>query len=189
MGDAAEKLATYEDLRALPEHERAELIGGAIVTMPAPMPQHAKPQGSLRRFVGGPFDDDDGAGGPGGWWIFIEVEVRFGAHVLRPDLSGWRRERLSVPNVRPIDVVPDWICEILSPSNQAHDRVTKRHIYAEHGVTHYWIVDPEARTLEAFTLENGRWILVGSFDEEAIARIAPFDAVEIPIGRLFLPAG
>jgi len=181
------RAATYEELLALPEGVRAELIDGEVVVAPAPRPRHSKPQGALRNFLGGPFDDDDGHGGPGGWWIFVEVDVKLGAHVVRPDLAGWRRERLPEPDVRPIEVAPDWICEILSESNAAHDRVTKRHIYAEHGVRHFGLVDPDARTLEALTLEAGRWVDAGSFDDTARARIAPFEAVELDIGRLFLP--
>ena len=181
--------ATYADLSALPEKARAEIIDGEIVTQPAPRPRHSKPQGALRRFVGGPFDDDDGFGGPGGWWIFVEVDIQLGPHVVRPDLSGWRRERLPNPDVRPIAVAPDWVCEILSDSNRAHDRVVKRRIYAEQSVAHYWIVDPEDRTLEALTLEGGRWVEVGSFDESDTPRIAPFEAIELPVKRLFLPKG
>jgi hypothetical protein len=180
--------ATYADLGAFPESVRAEIIDGRIVTTAeGALPVHSKAQGSLRRFVGGPFDDDDGFDGPGGWWIFIDVDIQLGKQVVRPDLSGWRRERLPEPNVRPITVTPDWICEVVSPSNEAHDRVTKRRVYAEQGVAHYWIIDPVARTLEALTLESGRWVDAGSFDETANARIAPFEAVELPVGRLFLP--
>jgi Uma2 family endonuclease len=185
--DAARRRATYDDLIALPEGVRAEILGGEIATLPAPRPRHSKPQGALRHFIGGPFDDDDGFGGPGGWWIFVEVDVQLGDDVVRPDLAGWRRERLSEPDVRPIRVVPDWACEVLSESNEAHDRVTKRNLYAKHGVAHYWIVDPEALTLEALTLEGGRWVDAGSFDETSLARIPPFDSVELPVGRLFLP--
>src|SRR5690242_11346973 len=56
---------------------------------------------------------------------------------------------------------PDWVAEVLSESNEAHDRVTKRRIYAEHGVSHYWIIDPEARTIEALALDHGRWVDAG----------------------------
>ena len=187
MSNAA-RLATYEDLLATPEGARVELLAGTIVTSPAPLPRHSNPQGSLRRFVGGPFHDDDGFGGPGGWWIFVEVDVRFTRHdVLRPDLAGWRRERLVSPDVRPIDVVPDWVCEILSPSTASRDRVYKRRLYAQCGVASYWVVDPDARTLETFTLRDGNWVDAGAFDDTAVARIAPFEAVELPVGRLFLP--
>lgn len=161
------------------------------MTPPAPLPRHSFAQGAARRFIGGPFDDDDGRGGPGGWWILLEVEVRLGPNeIVRPDLAGWRRGRLPVPwDMRPIDVTPDWICEILSPSNAANDRVKKRHLYGAHGVPFYWIVDPEERTLEALRFDSAQkaWVEVGSYDGEALARIAPFDELEFEVGRLFPP--
>lgn len=189
MSSAARTLATYGDLLALADDVRAEIFGGRIVTAPAPLPKHSRAQRALGSFVGRPFDDDDGFGGPGGWWIFVEVDVQLGPHdVVRPDLAGWRRQRLPDPgDRRPIDVAPNWVCEILSPSTAARDRVEKRKLYADHGIEHYWIVDVDARTLEAFELSAGRWVLVDSYDETATARIPPFDAVELVIDRLFLP--
>jgi Uma2 family endonuclease len=174
-------------LLALPGDVKAEILDGQITVLPAPRPRHSKPQGALRRFIGGPFDDDDGFGGPGGWWIFIEVDIQLGGDVVRPDLSGWRRERLPRPDVRPITVAPDWVCEILSEKHEARDRVTKKRLYAERGISNYWVVDPQARTLETFSLVEGKWVDAGSFDDAAVARISPFQAVELQIGRLFLP--
>jgi len=189
VSDAAAKLATYADLLALPEDVRAEISNGEIVTSPAPLPKHSKAQRALGGFIGRPFDDDDGHGAPGGWWIFIEVDVRLGPHdVVRPDLAGWRRERLPEPgDQRPIDVAPDWVCEILSPSTAARDRTTKRDLYAKHGIGHYWIVDVDVRTLEAFELAGDKWVLLGTFGETATVRIDPFAEVELAVGRLFLP--
>jgi len=185
----ARKLGTYEDLLAYPEDARVELIHGSVVTAPAPLPQHSNAQRFLSRKVGGPFHDDDGFGGPGGWWIFPEVDVRLNLHnVVRPDLAGWRRERLADPaTLRPIDVVPDWICEILSPTSVSRDRVEKSNLYAEAGVGFYWLVDPEARILEAYALKEGGWLRVGAYDETATVRIAPFEEIELAVGRLFLP--
>lgn len=187
--DPARELATYAALLDLPDDVRAEVLGGEVVTAPAPLPRHAKVQRALGRFIGGPYDDDDGHGGPGGWWILPEVDVRFTPHdIVRPDLAGWRRDRLPDPwDARPIDVRPDWICEIVSPSNAAQDRVTKRKLYAEHGVPCYWLVDPLARTLEALRLEAGTWVDAGSHDEASVARIPPFVEVELAVGRLFPP--
>lgn len=189
MADAAARLATYADLLSLPDDVRAEILAGQIVTMPAPLPRHSKAQGALRRFIGGPFDDDHGHGGPGGWWIFEEVDVQLGPHdVVRPDLSGWRRERLPEPgDARPILVTPDWVCEVLSPSTETRDRTTKRDLYAARSVPYYWLLDPDARTLEAFELVEARWVLLGAYDETAVVRVPPFLEVELPIGRLFLP--
>jgi Uma2 family endonuclease len=191
--DPARKLAGWDDLLALPEDVRAEVIDGQLVSPPAPLPRHSRAQRALGRFLGGPFDDDDGRGGPGGWWILQEVDVQLGAHdIVRPDLAGWRRERLPDPwDARPILVVPDWICEVLSASNAANDRVRKRALYARSGVPYYWLVDPDARTLEAMRLdaESRAWIEVGAYDDTAIARIAPFEPIDLEVGRLFPPDG
>ncbi|MBI4956182.1 MAG: Uma2 family endonuclease [Myxococcales bacterium] len=185
----APKLATYEDLCALPEGVRAEVIAGVLDVQPSVLPRHARAAGALGRMIGGPFDGDDGRGGPGGWWILAEVDVRLSPQdIVRPDVVGWRRTRLPDPwDARPIDVAPDWVCEILSPSNQAQDRVRKRRLYARAGVAHYWIVDPAERTLEALALVDGVWHDAGSFDGTAVARVPPFDAVELEVGRLFPP--
>jgi len=189
MASPQRKLATYADLLALPQDTRAEVLAGDVVLSPAPLPRHSKAQGSARRFLGGPFDDDDGRGGPGGWWIFVEVDVMLGPHdVVRPDLAGWRRERLPQPGrVRPIEVVPDWVCEVLSPSTAARDRIIKRRLYAQAGIPFYWLIDPELRAVEALALRDGVWVEIGVFDDTATARIAPFDAIELEVGRLFLP--
>jgi Uma2 family endonuclease len=52
----------------------------------------------------------------GGWWFASETEIQLDAHqVFRPDVAGWRRERLpELPSEVPILVRPDWVCEILS---------------------------------------------------------------------------
>jgi Uma2 family endonuclease len=189
MSAPPSKLATYADLLALPEDARAEIIGGQVVTAPSPLPTHGRTQLTLGRFIGGPYDQDDGHGGPGGWWIFAEVDIQLSPHdVVRPDLCGFRRARLTSPgHTRPLTVVPDWVCEILSPSTTKHDRVTKRALYAKSGIPHYWIVDTEARVLEAFKLVDGQWMITGSYGDEDNARIEPFEEIELPVGRLFMP--
>lgn len=189
MAQTQPKAATYADLLALPEDVRAEVLGGELMTAPSPLPRHSRVQRAAGRFLGGPFDDDDGRGGPGGWWILVEVDVALGPHdIVRPDLAGWKRERLPRPgNVRPIAVAPDWVCEVVSPSTAAHDGVTKRRLYAQSGIPHYWLIDPEARLLEALSLRDGAWVETGVFDDTATARIAPFEAIESEVGRLFLP--
>jgi Uma2 family endonuclease len=72
-----------------------------------------------------------------------------------------------------LDVVPDWIAEIVSPSNAAQDRVDKRALYARSGVAFYWIVDPAARTLEALRLDaaSGAWVELGAYGDSSTARI------------------
>lgn len=187
--DPAKRLATYEDLLALPEGVKAEVLAGEVVFNPSPLPEHGRIQGSLWRRIGGPFDDDHGRGGPGGWWILLEIDVRLSPHdVVRPDLSGWRRARLPSPfGMRPIDVRPDWVCEIASPSNARYDRVQKRALYARHGVPYYWLIDPAERVLEAMKLVEGSWIELGAWTDRGAVRIEPFDAVELDLERVFPP--
>jgi len=186
---AARKLLTYDALLALDEKVKAEILAGSLEVTLSPRPAHGRTQRSISTFIGKPYDDDDGFGGPGGWWIFTELDVQLTPHdIVRPDVVGFRRERLKDTETRPVTVVPDWVCEIQSPSTARRDRVTKRHLYAKHGVSHYWLIDPDTRTLEALELRDGMWIELGVYDDTATVRIRPFDDVELPIGRLFLPA-
>jgi Uma2 family endonuclease len=187
--DPAARLKTYDDLLALPEDERAEVLSGQLVTLPSPSPRHSRAQGALRRLIGGPYDDDDGHGGPGGWWILLEVDVRLAPHdIVRPDLAGWRRPRLPSPwDERPIDVVPDWVAEVISPRGAARDRVDKRRLYGHQGVPFYWMIDPVERTLEALRLEQGVWVELGCWGDGECVAIEPFGEVELEVGRLFPP--
>lgn len=185
----AQRYATYDDLLALPEGTRAEVIAGQIEMAPSPLPEHNLAASVLSDEIGLPFHRRHGRGGPGGWWIFTDIDVRLGPHdIVRPNVVGWRRERLPEPwGMRPIDVVPDWVCEILSPSNAAHDRVTKANLYAERHVPFFWLVDPIERVLETFRLVDGLWMRLASYDDTAKVRIAPFEEVELEVGLLFPP--
>ena len=129
---------------------------------------------------------DRGRGGPGGWRILDEPELHLGADVLVPDMAGWRRERLpSLPSEAYFNLPPDWVCEVLSPSTASVDRVKKLAIYAREQVTHAWLVDPIARTLEVLHLEQGRWSIVSSFADFAVVRAEPFDAIELDLSLIF----
>jgi len=94
-----------------------------------------------------------------------------GAHVLVPDLAGWRRERMpELPDVAAFELAPDWVCEVLSPSTEALDRADKLPIYASAGIAHAWLIDPIAQTLEIYQLESERWMLLGTFRDDARTR-------------------
>lgn len=179
------RLATYEDLLAHPEGERVELLDGVVVAQASPAYEHGYIQGSLFALLNSTYRL--GRGGPGGWWIAQELDVRLTPHdVVRPDLVGWRRERLPSLGKPPIDGVPDWVCEIQSPATRRRDRGAKMGLYARCGVPHYWLVEPFG-AIEAFALEQGRWVRIGWFDLGTVARIPPFDAIELPVAEMFPP--
>ncbi len=188
MSDLPEhRLATFEDLLALPGDARAEIINGVVVEKGATSWEHNNAQSSIDtqvswRFKRGDGDDDR----PGGWWILVEAEVEYETHeVYHHDLAGWRRARLTeIPKGRPTRIPPDWACEILSPSNWANDTVKKFRTLQKVGVPWYWIVDVDHGTITVHRwTESGYLIeLVGQQGERL--RLPPFDAVELEVGVL-----
>lgn len=176
--------ATYDDLLKVPDHLVAEIVDGDLYASPRPAPRHADAGSGLGGALRGPFDR--GRGGPGGWRILFEPELHLGRDIVVPDLAGWRRERLpDLPEQAYFPVAPDWICEVVSPSTAALDRVKKLAVYAREDVSHAWLVDPLARTLEVLSLENGRWTIVSTCSGADVVRAEPFDAIELDLTLLW----
>ena len=184
MGDPAIREATYEDVLAAPPHLVAEILSGRLYTHPRPSPRHTRASSMLGGKLVDPFDS--GMGGPGGWWILDEPEVHLGKDVVVPDLAGWRRERLpELPETAWFDQAPDWVCEVLSVSTAQVDRSLKMPLYAEQNVGHLWLIDPTLRTLESYSLRDGKWLLLATLKEDDCVRLPPFDAVEFSLGALW----
>jgi Uma2 family endonuclease len=178
------KPATYADLEALPEHVVGELIAGELHVSPRPAVPHAVAASRLGGGLSSAFDE--GRGGPGGWIILDEPELHFGEDVLVPDLAGWRRERMPrPPRTAALTLAPDWVCEVLSPSTAALDRGIKLPVYGREGVRHVWLMDPEARTLEVFRLEEARYVLLVTHTGLARVRAEPFEALELDLSFLW----
>jgi Uma2 family endonuclease len=176
----------YGRLLALRENLVGEIIGGELYTQPRPGGRHGMAEIGLGTILLTPFHR--GQGGPGGWWILPEPEIHFvrDIEVAVPDLAGWRRERMpELPEGHRFEVVPDWVCEILSPSTANKDRTLKLPFYAGYKVSHAWLVDPEARTLEAFSLREGRWSLIAMLKDDDPVRIPPFDAISFSLADLW----
>jgi Uma2 family endonuclease len=178
------RAATYEDLLAVPEHLVAELLFGQLVTHPRPAPRHARVVSRLHGVLTPPFDL--GVAGPGGWVFLVEPELHLGEHVAVPDVAAWRLERLpAIPETAWIEMAPDWVCEVLSPSTERYDRGDKRTIYAEAGVGHLWHVDPILRMLEVFELRDGKWLLAGVFHDDAAVAAPPFAELTFALNLLW----
>ena len=178
----------YEAYLKVPAHKRAEIIRGTLYVLPRPAPPHANAASVLGFEIGGPFQR--GRGGPGGWWILDEPELHFTPfEPVVPDLAGWRVERMpALPETAYFELAPDWVCEVLSPSTVAIDRGEKLPMYAEAGVSHVWLVDPTAKTLEVHALgEEQRWREVRLYRGDETVRAAPFDAVALELGALWSP--
>lgn len=174
---------TWMDLGEVPEGYVGEIVGGEIRVQPSPDPPHVNAASDLFGSLAGPFRF--GHGGPGGWILRDEPHIRFGDEVRVPDLSGWRAERFRSPRRGPFIVIPDWVCEVLSPSTAFVDRTEKLPLYAARGVQHLWLLDPLGRTLEVFRLSGEHWLLVASAGGAQKVRAEPFDAIEPDLSVLW----
>ncbi len=90
-----------------------------------------------------------------------------------------------LPDAAAFELVPDWICEALSPSTAATDCAEKLPIYARARVAYAWLVDPIARTLEAQRLDGMRWYLLGAWRDDAKVKVEPFEAFELELAGLW----
>jgi len=176
--------ATYQDVLEAPEDMIAEIIGDELHLQPRPAPRHSDAQAGLIEVLRGPYRR--GIAGPGRWILLVEPEVHVDKEVLVPDLAGWHMARLpTVPDCPFIDIAPNWVCEILSPSTRAKDVGPKRETYARVGVNNLWHVDPSVLTLETFELQAGRWLVGPTFRDSEPVRAAPFADVEFALDALW----
>ena len=74
---------------------------------------------------------------------------------------------------------------MLSASTRRLDLQGKRPIYAREGVAHLWLVDPMDRTLEAFELRDGEWVLIAFAKDDEPVSIRPFGAITFSLGDLW----
>ena len=187
MGKPAKRPATYDDVLQAPPHKVAEIIEGELILSPRPAGPHAVAESALFGELNGPFAR--GRGGPGGWILLVEPELHLGAHVLVPDLAAWRRETMSaVANEPYFTIRPDWICEVLSPSTERHDRSAKLALYAAAGVHHAWLVNPLQHTLEVLQLSPEtptQWLSLGVFHDDARVSGAPFEFFDLDLSILW----
>jgi Uma2 family endonuclease len=156
---------TYEDYCALPDDGlRYEVIEGFLFSEPSPRRAHQEVAGNLYVMLRAHVDAQD----LGKVYIAPFDVILDQRTVVVPDLVFVARERLGIVAERGVEAAPDLVVEVLSPGTARRDRVRKLNAYARHGIRHYWLVDPEAKTVEAFELVEGAYRLaaaVGGDDE------------------------
>lgn len=181
------RLATVDDLLAIPENDRFhEVIDGELVRKAMPSLRHGAAQAELAAELAGAYGRRPRGRGPGGWIFATEVEIVFEPHqICRPDVVGWRRERLpALPEETPITLRPDWVCEILSPSNKQNDLFKKLRIYGRCEVPHYWILDPEAEALAVYRWTPDGYLVALTASGDERVRPEPFGAIEVSVHSL-----
>jgi len=183
---AIPKPSLYEALCALLEGIRGEIVNGRLHTQPrptGPMPWPAHVSEAISRAL-------TAAGG--------EVRAAGGSSTSRRSTSsatvrsrsrtspgGGKHACHGYPRGTDFEVVPDWVCEVLSPSTKRTDREEKMSVYASFGVNYAWLVDPETHTLEAYAAAQGSWRPLGIFRGDDRVRVAPFDTIAIHLADLW----
>ena len=176
---------TLADALAVSDERAVELVDGELVEKAAPSFEHGEAQaqvaGQLTNRFGGP-----PRGGAGGWWIGTEVDVQYADQLFRHDVVGWRRDRAAArPTGRPVEMRPDWVCEVLSPSNAATDSVRKLRTLHGHGVPHYWLVDPDRKTLTVLRWQDEGYLTLLTAEAGEVVRAEPFQSMELRTGPIF----
>jgi len=172
---------TYEDYCALPDDGlRYEVIEGCLFAEPSPRRAHQQAAANLLMILRGHVR----ARGLGEVYIAPFDVILDRRTVVVPDLVFVARARASIVTERAVEGVPDLIVEILSPTTTRRDRVAKLNAFARRGVAHYWLVDPDARTLEALALAEGAYRVEAALEEDAVFRPRLFPDLEIPLPEL-----
>ena len=165
---------TWEDLQVVSDdrHWAYELVEGQLLVSPAPNTRHQSCVGTLFALLR--------AACPPELKVFVapyDYTPRTG-YVLQPDVLVARRadvlaQRLVAPPVLAV--------EVLSPSSRAVDRHLKRFVYEETRVQHYWLVDPDAPSVQLLALRDGAYVEVGAARGEESLRVeAPFALDLVP---------
>ena len=105
--------------------------------------------------------------------------------VVQPDLVFIGNDRRAIITQRAIEGPPTLVIEILSPSTSRTDRITKAQLYAKHGVPHYWLLDPDQQTVEAYELVGDQYKLVVKAQNVELFNPTLFPGLSIPLADLW----
>ena len=172
---------TYSDYAALPDDgRRYELHRGELLVPPSPGTRH---QGVVIA-LGSRLYEHVRVGDLGRVYVAPTDCIMSDVTVVQPDVLYIATDRLSIISERGIEGTPTLVVEVISPSSSGIDRDRKRNLYAEHGVPHYWIVDPVGRSVKAYKLAGLEYVQVGSVTNQPTA-LPPFTDLQIDPATLW----
>lgn len=152
---------TYADYACLPDNGmRYEVIRGELYMSPAPSPEHQEVSVNLT-FVLYEFVRSRHLGKV--YEAPIDVNLPGLANPVQPDILFIAKEHLGIVKRKFIEGAPDLVVEVLSPGSIGQDRHTKLQLYAEAGVSEYWIVDPEECAIDIYVLRGQAYALLGRY--------------------------
>lgn len=144
---------TYSDLSAFPDDRlRREIVDGELVVTASPVLRHQRASSLIH------FRLMEYARSAGGLALAAPMDVLLSEdNVVQPDLLFISGERQTGIGETFIQVVPDLLIEISSPSTRRLELVRKRDLYQRFGVPEYWFVDLEVDRVEIYSLDEGTY--------------------------------
>lgn len=172
----------WSDFLALEEDDRRELLDGQLVEVDVPTWMHERIVAVLIALLTR-WAWEHEAGEVVGSGYKVRIDERRG---VMPDVQLYRRGNVPTEQEKGLDHGrPDLVIEVVSPTSRSRDSVRKLHDYATLGVPEYWLIDPEAHTLERLVLRDGVYGIFEALEGDAVFRPEGFEGLEIPLGRLW----
>ena len=174
---------TYRDYMNLPESEekRYELIDGELYMVPSPTPMHQDLLQNLYRIL-----DVFVRGQDLGKVYLAPLDVVLSEEdVLQPDILYISTNREGIITERNIRGAPDLVVEVLSPGTADRDRTLKRARYLKYGVREYWMVDPQARTIEVLKAGQTEFESVRVYPEGTTATSPVLENLAVSVDAVF----
>jgi excisionase family DNA binding protein len=181
---AGGKKYTYQDYLELPEEPgyRYEVLDGELIREPSPNVPHQRSSRRLQRILEDYFWQVD----PEGEVFCAPLDVTFhDTTVVQPDIFYVSGEQKAIVEYARVNGPPALVIEILSPSTSSKDRFKKMHIYQCVRVQHYWLVNPDEKSLECFSLNDGVYELVASGTDEEIVKHPGFEGLTVDLKGLW----
>lgn len=140
----------YQDYLCFSEDKRYEIVDGELYMVPAPLIVHQVSLGKLFRLLSEMVEEKKA-----GKVFIAPVDVVLSDEdIVQPDLLFISNNRLGIITDKYISASPDLVVEILSPFNRHRDLQIKKKLYEKYGVNEYWIVDPEAKSIQIFQMQK-----------------------------------
>ena len=174
-------LVTYEDYASIRDGRRYEVLDGELRMTPSPTTVHQAVSRNLQWVV----ENHVRANRLGNLFSAPLDVILARTTVVQPDLLFVRAGRESIITKRAIEGPPDLAVEIVSPSSTEVDEQVKKKLYARYGVEHYWIVDPDERTVEIYELDGGAYRQVGNEAAARVIRPRLFPGLEIALADVW----
>ncbi len=159
---------TVKDYMSMPDGKRYQLLDGEMILAPSPNTRHQRILISLVSALKG-FAETNGIGE-----VFLApYDVVLSDHdVAQPDMLFVSNSRSSIVTGANIQGAPDLVVEILSSGTATYDRGYKQALYSRHGVREYWLVDPDAETVEVLA-EGAQALLLHATHRRGESLISP----------------